>query len=99
MFRRLDDQDAKVVTFTFDGQMLEARDGDNLAAALLVAGVISTRTTSLSGAPRAPFCMMGACYDCIIEINGETVQACMTAVTEGLEVRPIVGPVAGTGDD
>jgi len=37
--------------------------------------------------------MMGACYDCLVEINGETVQACMTTVTDGLQVQRISGGV------
>ena len=90
MFRYLDEQ-AVAISFTFDGQRLDARKGDNLAAALLAAGVRSTRQTPVSGQQRAPFCMMGACYDCIVEINGETVQACMTTVEDGLDVRKVRG--------
>ncbi len=94
-FKRLDEQMPSKVSFTFDGQQYEAREGDNLAAALLVAGVRSTRRTLVSGQARAPFCMMGTCYDCIVEIDGETVQACMTTVEDGLVARR----VAGVGDD
>ena len=93
MFQRLDDHPTRDVSFTFDGRQFQARQGDNLAAALMAAGVVSTRTTPVSGAPRAPFCMMGACYDCLVEINGETVQACMTTVTDGLQVQRAAGDV------
>ena len=55
-------------------------------AALLAAGVMPFRQTPVSGAPRGPFCMMGACYDCLVEIGGETRQACMIEVTEGLDI-------------
>ena len=99
MFQRLDDPSEEVVTFTFDGRQLNARRGDNLAAALLAAGMVSTRTTSVSGEPRGPFCMMGACYDCIVEIDGETVQACVTPVTDGLKVHRVTGPETGAADD
>lgn len=61
--------------------------GANLAAALLAAGVEVFRHTPVSGAPRAPFCMMGACFDCLVEIEGVVRQACMLEVTEGLEIR------------
>jgi len=93
MFQRLDDPSANDVTFTFDGRQLQARQGDNLAAALIAAGVVSTRTTPVSGAPRGPFCMMGGCYDCVVAINGETVQACMTTVSDGLQVQRVAGDV------
>ena len=34
-----------------------------------------------------PFCMMGACYDCLVEIDGRIVQACMRPATDGLIVK------------
>ena len=60
--------------------------GENLAGALLVAGVMPFRHTPVSGAPRGPFCMMGACYDCLVLIDGMTLQACMLQVAEGMTV-------------
>ena len=75
-----------LVPVMFDGRALELPVGANLAAALLAAGVDVFRRTPVSGAGRAPFCMMGACYDCLVEIDGLTRQACMTEVTAGLEI-------------
>lgn len=77
------------VDVTWDGTSLSLPDGANLAAALLAAGVDVFRHTPVSGAPRAPFCMMGACFDCLVEIDGVSRQACMLEVTEGMVVtRP-----------
>jgi D-hydroxyproline dehydrogenase subunit gamma len=95
MFKRLEENAASEVTITFDGKDLPAHEGENLAAALLSAGLRSTRATAVSGEERAPFCMMGTCYDCIVEIDGETVQACMTTVEDGLQIQR----VARVGDD
>jgi predicted molibdopterin-dependent oxidoreductase YjgC len=75
------------VDVTFDGRVISLPEGENLAAALLMAGVTPFRHTPVSGAPRAPFCMMGACYDCLIEIDGVTRQACMMQVRAGLELH------------
>ena len=72
------------VQVQFDGAPLDLPDGANLAAALLAAGIDVFRQTPVSGAPRGPFCMMGACYDCLVEIDGVVRQACMMDVTEGL---------------
>ncbi|MDX5384404.1 MAG: (2Fe-2S)-binding protein [Rhodobacterales bacterium] len=72
------------VRVTLDGAPLDLPDGANLAAALLAAGVGSFRATPVSGAPRGPFCMMGACFDCLIEVGGVTRQACMMQVSAGL---------------
>lgn len=76
------------VRITIDGSPLEVPAGASLAAALLAAGVQHTRTTPVSGAPRAPYCMMGVCFDCLVEIDGRpNRQACLTSVQEGMQVR------------
>ncbi len=89
MFERLTAQGKSVsVSFTFEGEAVEAREGDTLAAALLAAGVTSFRETPVSGAARAPYCMMGVCFDCLVEIDGvPNRQACMLLVAEGMAVR------------
>lgn len=89
-FLELDD--APLVEVSFDGVTLNLPEGMNLAAALLTVGVDIFRHTPVSGAPRAPFCMMGACFDCLIEVDGVVRQACMLGVTEGLKItRPNAG--------
>ena len=83
------DPDARRVPVRFAGETLMLPEGANLAAALLAAGVTVLRHTPVSGAPRAPYCMMGACFDCLIEVEGTVRQACMMEVAEGLEIaRP-----------
>ncbi|MCW3474090.1 (2Fe-2S)-binding protein [Limobrevibacterium gyesilva] len=87
MFRRLEDARADI-SFSFEGREVTARPGDSVAAALLAAGLRSFRATPVSGAPRAPWCMMGACFDCLVEIDGvASRQACMTQVAPGMRVR------------
>jgi len=83
------DPDAPRVHLRFDGTEYLVPEGASLAAALLAAGVRVFRETPVSGAPRAPFCMMGACYDCLVQIDGVTRQACMTPVAEGLVVERV----------
>jgi len=102
-FSRLPDAAARPVTITFEGAEVAAREGDSVAAALLAQGITTTRATPVSGAPRGPFCMMGVCFECLVEIDGEANrQACMVAVREGMAVRPMHGaraPGAESGDD
>ena len=78
------DPDKARARVTLDGAPLDLPEGANLAAALLGAGIDSLRVTPVSGAPRGPFCMMGACFDCLIEVEGVTRQACMMQVQSGL---------------
>ncbi|MHA7777935.1 (2Fe-2S)-binding protein [Roseibium sp. M-1] len=90
-FRELE-TDVRRVRVRFAGKDLMLRDGGNLAAELLAAGVRTFRKTPVSGAQRGPFCMMGACFDCLVKIDGITRQACMAEVTAGLKVEmPNVG--------
>jgi len=92
MFRRLHDDARPTVTFQLDGEAVTAREGDTVAAAMLAAGVDRTRTTPVSGAPRLPFCMMGVCFDCLMEIDGvPNRQACMVRVRDGMQVRRQIG--------
>lgn len=98
-FREIDPQTDRV-TVRFGSSELSLPRGENLAGALLVAGVMPFRHTPLSGAPRGPFCMMGACYDCLVEIDGINRQACMLQVTEGLQIdRPSINrAIKGAGN-
>ena len=91
-FRRLDDAAGGKVTLTFDGEAIEARAGDTVAAAMLSAGFVAGRETPVSGSPRGPYCLMGACFECLVEIDGEpNRQACMTEVRDGMSVRRMRG--------
>ena len=46
------------------------------------------RTTAVDGRARGPFCMMGVCFDCLVEIDGlANCQACMTEVQAGMRIK------------
>ena len=86
------DSAAATVTISFDGEDLAVPRGCSVAAALLGAGVSVCRTTPVSGQPRAPYCMMGACFDCLVEIDGlPNRQSCLIAVAPGMRVRTQAG--------
>ena len=77
-----------LVRFSFEGRRMQARQGMTLAAALLANGQSHFRDAAVSGAPRGPFCMMGACFECLVVIDGTpNRQACMTEVAEGMDVH------------
>jgi len=80
------------VTVTFAGRTLQARDGQSVAAALTAAGVRSWRTTRREERPRGLFCGIGACFDCLLTIDGRPAQrACLVPVRDGM----IVGETGG----
>jgi len=92
MFQRLSEpQDP--VTFDFEGETVTAEAGDTVAAALLAHGIGHTRSAVVSGARRAPHCLIGACFECLVEIDGRpNRQACLTTVRAGMHVRRQDGP-------
>jgi sarcosine oxidase subunit alpha len=83
---------AATVTLVIDGTSVPARPGDTVAAAMLAAGVSRCRTTPVSGAPRAPYCMMGVCFDCLVTIDGVgNRQGCLVRVRDGMQVEIQLG--------
>ncbi len=95
MFKRIDDPKPETVFLEIEGKRVSAAAGDSVAAAMLLAGFGHTRTTPVSGETRAPFCMMGICFECLVEIDGApNQQACQTLVREGMKVRLQRGPRA-----
>jgi D-hydroxyproline dehydrogenase subunit gamma len=88
MFRRLPDPPAPRVGFTLDGMAVEGAEGDSVIAALLALGRTACRETAVSGAPRGPYCMMGACFDCLVVIDGVgNRQGCLVPLREGMAVE------------
>src|SRR5215472_11258246 len=92
MFRRLTDARRPALTVVINGVAAQAREGDSVAAALLAAGHLACRTTAVSGVPRAPYCLMGVCFDCLVTIDGVgNRQACLVPVHEGMTVETQLG--------
>jgi predicted molibdopterin-dependent oxidoreductase YjgC len=89
MLRRLEIGGKRgVVRFHFEEQTIEAREGDTIAAALLAAGVNHFRSAPVLGSPRAPYCMMGVCFECLVEVDGlANCQSCIVQVASGMRVR------------
>ena len=74
------------VTIQFDGRPIAALEGETIAAALSGAGIVGFRRTA-SGAPRGLHCGMGACFDCVVTVEGRIGQrACLTKVADGMQV-------------
>ena len=86
MFRLLADAPEQVVV-ELDGVEVGVPGGVSVAAALLYLGRIPTRHSPVTGAARAPFCMMGACFECVLEIDGVSERACQRRVEAGMRLR------------
>ena len=87
MFRKLHDPGPQAVTIFIDGRPVAAELGESVAAVLLRQQEGWSRTTPVSQSPRAPYCMMGVCFECLVEVDGQgSVQGCLTPVRDGMSV-------------
>ena len=79
----------QTVTLTIDGKKIKVPAGISVAAAVLGHDHVGeTYTHPVDGSPRAPYCLMGVCFECMMEINGEAnVQSCLTPVENGMIVK------------
>lgn len=93
MFKRLEKNPEKQVTVFIDGAPFEVPADETVAAAVLLCGFRHTRTTPVSNTPRAPFCLMGVCYECLMVVDGLANQrACKLTVAEGMKIERQRGP-------
>lgn len=77
-----DDRDT--FTITFDGDPVAVVAGQTIAAALIASGRSSWRTTRGTGEPRGLFCGIGACFDCLVTVNGtRSARACLITAAAG----------------
>ena len=75
------------VPFEFEGETMWGSPSSTLAAALLVNGIDTFRLAPADGSPRGPYCMMGACFECLVQIEGAgNRQACLTLLVTGMRV-------------
>lgn len=80
------------VTVYVEGTSVTVDTGETAAGAALAAGLAHTRTSPVSGEPRAPYCMMGVCFECLMVIDGvPSRQACMVQVREGMRIERQTG--------
>lgn len=87
MFRKPHEPTA-AVSLTIDGVPVAAEPRETVAAVLLRTAPFHARTTALSGERRAPYCMMGVCFDCLAIVDGvPSTQTCLVEVREGMRVH------------
>ncbi|HEX6442981.1 MAG TPA: 2Fe-2S iron-sulfur cluster-binding protein [Stellaceae bacterium] len=88
MFRPRPDRASGTIAVEVERRVVRVPEGASAAAAMLMAGLPSIRETPVAGNARLPYCMMGICFDCLAEIDGEpNRQACMVGARPGMRIR------------
>lgn len=89
MFRSLGTP--RTVRFSLDGAEVLGAEGQTVAGALLALNEMAFRTSAVGRAPRGPYCLMGACFECLVEIDGRRRQSCLVALRDGMRVVRRIG--------
>ncbi len=85
-FVRLAETSRAPVAISVDGRPVQALAGDTLLTALRAAG-LALRRNEFDGAACGGFCLMGACQDCWLSVEGRgRVRACQTPVVADMRV-------------
>lgn len=89
MFKQQSHKTDRTVTIEFERTPLQVPENITIAAAVLGhGGKTHTRLSPASGEKRAPYCFMGVCHECLVEIDGiPNQQACLIEVKEGMKIR------------
>ena len=79
---------SRTVTIYYNGEPIEALEGEPVAAALMNAGIRAFRTTKKRKEPRGIFCAIGRCTDCKMTVDGvPNVRTCVCPVRDGMRVE------------
>lgn len=82
-------EEREIFTFTWQGQSLQARAGETIAAALFANGVRIFGYHPKDGSPQGIFCANGQCAQCTVIADGLPVKSCMALVKPGMLVEPV----------
>ena len=92
--------ESRTIRFTFDGRVLEGKEGDTIAAALMANGIRVFRTTVKKHTGRGLYCGIGQCTDCVMIVDGRpNVRTCMTFLKEDMTVETQHGLGGGADED
>jgi len=80
--------------FTWQGQAMEAHEGETIASALFANGVRIFGHHHKDSSPQGIFCANGQCSQCLVMADGLPVKSCMTLVQPGVRVEPLDGKPA-----
>ena len=86
MFRRIRPAQPNVTIYIDDRP--HRVNADETIATILVNSGIPAVHNAPDGAPRGPYCMMGVCFECLVEIDGRpNQQACQAMIRDGMQIR------------
>lgn len=78
-----------------DGKLIDAVEGEPIAATLMATGRSVFRYTRKRKEPRGVFCAIGQCTDCMMTVDSvPNVRTCITPVRAGMKIQTQIGLTA-----
>jgi len=100
MFQTTEHTQPERVDLYVDGNLYRVPVGISVAAALLLNDLVPFNRSSVDDTPRAPYCLMGVCSECRLEINGRRSQlSCQVMVEDAMTVKRISCQEIAAKDD
>jgi succinate dehydrogenase/fumarate reductase-like Fe-S protein len=94
MFKPCTEPEATALTVVVENQSVAARADETVAGVLLRVFGADYRTHTVGEQARAPYCLMGVCFECLAEVDGvPNRQACLMPVRDGMTIARQRGPV------
>jgi len=76
------------LSFSYDGKLVRAYQGDTIASALYAAGRRIFSRSFKYHRPRGLLCVNGKCPNCMVNLDGvPNVRSCTIPVSNGMDVR------------
>ena len=93
--------ETKKIPFYWNGQKLEAIEGEMISSALFANGIHVFGHHPKDNSAQGMFCANGQCAQCAVIANGVSVKSCMTKVEQNMLVESIEGlpELAVTADE
>ena len=94
MLRSCTEPESPSVTVVVEGRSLAAGADESVASVLMRTFGTRYRESAVDGSMRAPYCMMGACFECLAVVDGvPNRQGCLITVREGMRIERQKGRV------
>lgn len=76
------------ITVRLNEREVIAAAGQSVGAIFMGQGIKAWRTTRSEGKPRGLFCGIGACYDCLVTVDGVANQrACIVEACDSMSIE------------
>ncbi len=81
------EESRKSVSFTFNGNVCEAYEGEMVSSALFANGFKEFSIHKKDNASQGIFCANGQCAQCTVIVDGMPLKSCVTPLRGGMDIR------------